>query len=92
MASTEKMSMVFEQQPSRQKLIQSLVSTMSQYNEILKGLRDEKNHINGLREKLEISFQIYWNLRVDLECRIQDIIEHRENISRELVLAVSGRA
>ncbi|MHA2423395.1 MAG: hypothetical protein ACXAEF_01295 [Candidatus Thorarchaeota archaeon] len=76
---------------SRHRLIKSLVSTVTRYNEFLKELRTKRQGINNMREIGDISFKDYWNLRISLEDEIQDTIERRDAVSRELVLVFAEK-
>ena len=80
-----------EKPQSRQRIIRSLISTVTRYNELLKELRDDRKGINHQRESGGISFKEYWGLRIGLEDRIQDMIERRDAVSRELVLVFAER-
>ncbi|MCK5151313.1 MAG: hypothetical protein KAQ65_05725 [Candidatus Thorarchaeota archaeon] len=75
----------------RQRVIKSLISTVTRYNAFLKELRDNRMGINHRRESGEISFKEYWNQRIGLESKIQDTIERRDTFSRELVLVFAEK-
>jgi hypothetical protein len=64
---------------------------VTRYNEFLKELRTKRQGINNMREIGDISFKDYWNLRISLEDEIQDTIERRDAVSRELVLVFAEK-
>jgi predicted transcriptional regulator len=78
-------------QQSRQRVIKSLVSSVTRYNEFLTELRSERKHINNRRESGAIPFKEYWHMRIDLEGRIQEMMERRDAVSRELVLVFAQK-
>jgi hypothetical protein len=76
---------------SRGDAIKALNFTLRVYNDLLSELRDKRNQINLQREQKEIDFRQYWDLRMGLECRIQDTIEKRDAVMREMVVAFTNK-
>ncbi len=76
---------------SRGAAIRAFNFTLKVYNDLLSELKAERTQINLQRERREIEFRQYWDLRMALEYRIQDTIEKRDAVMREMVIALANR-
>ncbi len=76
---------------SRGAAIKSYNNTLRVYNELLSQLRAKRSQINLQRERRDIEFRQYWDLRMALEYRIQDTIEKRDMVMRQMVVAIANK-
>ncbi len=72
-------------------VFKTIISLITRSNDLLNVLRTEKQDLIKHRESGEISFKDFWRLRMDLEYKIQDAIERRDEITREMVLSFPRR-
>ncbi len=76
---------------SRGTTIKTYNYTLKVYNTLLNELRSQRGEINLRRERGEVSFREYWDLRMSLEHKIQDALEKRDAIMKDMIAALSGR-
>ncbi|MFW9933046.1 MAG: hypothetical protein ACFFDR_10355 [Candidatus Thorarchaeota archaeon] len=76
---------------SRGTTIKTYNYTLKVYNTLLEELRSQRGEINLKRERGEVSFREYWDLRMSIEHKIQDALEMRDAIMKDMIAGLSGR-
>lgn len=76
---------------SRGATIKTFNYTLKVYNTLLNDLRSQRGAINLQRERGEVTFREYWDLRMALEHKIQDAIEKRDALMRDMIATLAGK-
>ncbi len=69
----------------RLKTLNNLMILNGKYNTYLNELKDKRGELAERRRTGEIGLKEFWNMRVDLEERIQDIEEKRDEVVKKIV-------
>ena len=73
----------------RLKTLKALMTLNGSYNSQLSELRDERGEISEQRMKGEIGLREFWDLRMNLEDRIQEIESKRDMVAKQIVSLVA---
>ncbi|MCK5152303.1 MAG: hypothetical protein KAQ65_10690 [Candidatus Thorarchaeota archaeon] len=69
----------------RLKTLKNLMTLNGRYNLFLNELREQRGEIADQRKKGEIGLKKFWDMRMNLEDRIQDIERKRDEVVKQIV-------